>query len=574
MERGAAFSMTFLPIVERELRVAARRKNTFWTRMAVALGAVLIAGWALLTTRFLPVPVNAGTMLFSSLSGLAFVYCLLGGILKTTDCLSEEKREGTLGLLFLTDLSGHDVVLGKMAATSLNWAYGLLAAFPILATSLLLGGVTVGEFWRTILALVNLLFVALAAGMFVSSISRHERKAVVGTVLALFLLFYVPTWLGKWRQSATHAKEVSPVLLTFSPGRPFSTASDGMYVRRANQYWSSLLVSNLVGWGLLGLAGYSIRRTWQEKAMSARAFRWEELRRRWRFGKPRVREAFRRRLLAINPFFWLASRELRAPLMVTGSQLAVCVLILWTILAEPSSRGNAFTCIYFAATLQGLLKGCVAGAACRRFVDDRRSGTLEHVLVTPLSVREILRGQWQALRRQHLGPIFVVLLFDLCVLVIGLSEPKSGLSAESRTFVLMLLASMTIFLMDLFALGWLSMWLGLTSNHAFRAISLSALLILVVPWVAYFVVIVAGVRLALPVIAANPTVTAGSMPFFMRPEFFIGSWFVLALAIDLIFGLWARGKLYREFRARAARPIPFAKPPFVAAPPRIPDAHP
>src|SRR6266704_2995017 len=183
VERGAAFSMTFLPIVERELRVAARRKNTFWTRMAVALGAVLIAGWALLTTRFLPVPVNAGTMLFSSLSGLAFVYCLLGGILKTTDCLSEEKREGTLGLLFLTDLSGHDVVLGKMAATSLNWSYGLLAAFPILATSLLLGGVTVGEFWRTILALVNLLFVALAAGMFVSSISRHERKAVVGTVL-------------------------------------------------------------------------------------------------------------------------------------------------------------------------------------------------------------------------------------------------------------------------------------------------------------------------------------------------------------------------------------------------------
>src|SRR5216683_2505310 len=249
--------MTFLPIVERELRVAARRKSTFWTRMAVVLVAVIIAGFAMMTTRFSPFPVNAGHMIFSALSGLAFVYCLLGGILKTTDCLSEEKREGTLGLLFLTDLSGHDVVLGKMAATSLNWAYGLLAAFPILATSLLLGGVTAGEFWRTILALVNLLFVALAAGMFVSSISRHERKAMIGTVLGLFLLFYVPTWLGKWHQSATNAKDVSPVFLAFSPGRPFSTASDGLYARRANQYWSSFLASNLVGWGLLGLAGHS-----------------------------------------------------------------------------------------------------------------------------------------------------------------------------------------------------------------------------------------------------------------------------------------------------------------------------
>jgi len=171
VEHSAAFSMTFLPIVERELRVAARRKNTFWTRMAVALVAVLIAGWALLTTGFFAFPGNPGHMMFSALSALAFVYCLLGGILKTTDCLSEEKREGTLGLLFLTDLSGHDVVLGKMAATSLNWSYGLLAAFPILATSLLLGGVTAGEFWRTVLALLNLLFVSLATGMFVSSIS-------------------------------------------------------------------------------------------------------------------------------------------------------------------------------------------------------------------------------------------------------------------------------------------------------------------------------------------------------------------------------------------------------------------
>jgi ABC-type transport system involved in cytochrome c biogenesis permease component len=563
--------MTFLPIVERELRVAARRKHTFWTRMAVA---VLIAGWALLTTGFFAFPANPGHLIFSALSGLAFVYCLLGGILKTTDCLSEEKREGTLGLLFLTDLSGYDVVLGKMAATSLNWSYGLLAAFPILATTLLLGGVTAGEFWRTILALLNLLFVSLAAGMFVSSISRQERKAMVGTVLALFLLFYVPTWLGKFHQSATNAREVSPVFLAPSPGRPFSTASDGLYARRANQYWSSLLASNLVGWGLLGLAGYSIRHSWQEKATSARAFRWQELWRRWRFGEPRVREAFRKRLLAINPFFWLAARDLRLPLVLTGLQLVVCGIFLWSILAQPSPRGDPFGFISSAAMLQSIVKIWLTAAACRRFVDDRRSGTLELVLVTPLSVPEILRGQWQALRRQHLGPIIVVLLFDICLQFIGLRESKPGGPVSSWTSVLMFLASMTIFLTDLFALGWLSMWLGLTSNHAFRAISLSALLILVLPWVAFYLAFTFGIMLVVPFFAANPTTTPGSVRFFMRPEVFIGLWFVLALAADLIFGLWARGKLYREFRARAARPIQFAKPPFLPTPPPLAAVHP
>ena len=45
-------------------------------------------------------------------------YCLLEGTRLAADCRGEEKREGTLGLLFLTDLQGYDVVLGKYLATS------------------------------------------------------------------------------------------------------------------------------------------------------------------------------------------------------------------------------------------------------------------------------------------------------------------------------------------------------------------------------------------------------------------------------------------------------------------------
>ena len=55
--------------------------------------------------------------LFWGLTGSAVFYCLLSGVWFTADCLSEEKREGTLGLLFLTDLKGYDVVFGKLVAT-------------------------------------------------------------------------------------------------------------------------------------------------------------------------------------------------------------------------------------------------------------------------------------------------------------------------------------------------------------------------------------------------------------------------------------------------------------------------
>ena len=111
--------MTFLPIVGRELRVTARRRGTYWNRALSALAAILIFGGALIFEAQAP-PKELGQHVFNILSGLFLLSGLAAGVRYTADCLSEEKREGTLGLLFLTDLRGYDVVLGKLAATSLN----------------------------------------------------------------------------------------------------------------------------------------------------------------------------------------------------------------------------------------------------------------------------------------------------------------------------------------------------------------------------------------------------------------------------------------------------------------------
>ena len=99
--------MTFLPIVARELRIAARRPGTYWVRSGAALALLVIGTWFLLMNWREPTHVIA-LGLFSILTGSAVLYCLLSGVWFTADCLSEEKREGTLGLLFLTDLKGYD----------------------------------------------------------------------------------------------------------------------------------------------------------------------------------------------------------------------------------------------------------------------------------------------------------------------------------------------------------------------------------------------------------------------------------------------------------------------------------
>src|SRR5437016_4501236 len=128
--------MIFLPIVGRELRVAARRHGTYSIRLWIALAAMVIGVFF-----FVANPRMSGEDLaqriFTGVSGLALLYCLASGRLLTADCLSSEKREGTLGLLFLTDLKGYDVVCGKLAATSFRAFYGLLALFPVLAVPML-----------------------------------------------------------------------------------------------------------------------------------------------------------------------------------------------------------------------------------------------------------------------------------------------------------------------------------------------------------------------------------------------------------------------------------------------------
>ena len=56
----------------------------------------------------------------------------------------------------------------------------------LLALPLLLGGVTAGEFWRVVLALLVSLFLSLACGLFMSSITRESRVGMGGTFLFLF----------------------------------------------------------------------------------------------------------------------------------------------------------------------------------------------------------------------------------------------------------------------------------------------------------------------------------------------------------------------------------------------------
>ncbi len=599
--------MIFLPIVDRELRVASRQRSTFWARLIAAIIALVIASGFLAISyiqSFMFGPTMLGKALFSVLTWLSLGVALSAGLFFTADCLSEEKREGTLGFLFLTDLRGYDVVLGKLLATSLRGAFALFAVFPILGMTLLMGGVTGAQFWQATLALVNALLISLAAGLFVSVLGRDSQRVMGGTLLLLVvvagtgplldaIIFRHQAWL-----SCT-----SPVYVFMQAGAWGKT-----------KFWPALMGNQVVTWTLLGATCLLLPHLWQEKASKfslsrARQDQW------WRFGGSKRRASLRARLLDVNPVLWLASRERWQAAVLW--LLAAFMVAMFTTLLLVKEDGLWLTWNYFGGTLALLIYLGAASQSGRFFVDAQRSGLTEILLATPLTVKEIVKGHWFAMWRRYGWPIL------LCVVVQAAGSAWSQAVVSSRMAAAMpalppatmtnglassnsftlnstvmvftatasgpgastagggatppmgliitagSLAALINMVGNLVALGWFGMWMGMNSKSTGLATLKTIALVQVAPWfVINFLSAMVMPMLMLPSLMKGVTPNISTL-LIWYPLIASGIAATLYLAKNLAFVLWARRKIYAEFRICATRtvaPIRMAVPPPLAAP--------
>ncbi len=529
--------MTLLPILSRELRVASRRRATYWVRSGAGLVVIGVGTWWFIVTNDQN-PKDIALGLFYILTGSAVLYALFSGLRTTADCLSEEKREGTLGLLFLTDLKGYDVVLGKLMASSVNALYSVVAILPMLAIPLLMGGITPGEFARMALLSLNALFFSLAAGIWVSSFSRSGYHAMLGTFLVILCFTALLPAGGAILSMTGKVRQVPTAFLLPSAAFTYYGALDQVYRTTRMPFGISMGIIHSLGWIFLALASFTVPRTWQEGRSGMRGQRWTQRFTVWRYGPPAERAELRRRLLSRNPFFWLSSRVRLRPAVVWAFLGVVACIWVWGLAKARREWLQPHIYLSTGLLLNFFIRCYFAAEATRQIAEDRKSGTLELLLSTPLQVREILHGQILGLLRQFLAPVLVVLGVEC--LFMAASVADSGGESAAYTFWTYT-AGMVMFVLDLVAIYWIGIWQGLSARSQSRAISTTLARVLILPWL-----VIALVLLVLALI---------SMSGVNQPDpggwFFLALWFFTGLFIDLGFAAAARHQLLTQFRAAA-----------------------
>jgi ABC-type Na+ efflux pump permease subunit len=470
--------MVLLPVVERELRVASRGRATYRVRFWAVLVMLALFVWFLKTSGLDPNNSRFGTEAMTVLLIPAFVFSLFIGVIATADCVSSEKRDGTLGLLFLTDLKGYDVICGKLAANSLNAIYGLIAILPVMALPVMLGGVTMGQFAKLALDLLSTMILSLSVGICVSAHSRNERKAMFFTVLILLAATLLPILLPAWYDSVTNSLPETKAwgYLLFSPGYGIIQTMVSPSRFSEFSYWLSILWQWLLAGWLITRASAHVPHSWEESVVK-KAPRIQRLR---TSARVTSRSLKGRAWLERNPFFWLALQDEEAsPRNVWLFVLAI--LAIWLIgvlkygMGLMADREMAPIWTYL---LHIPLMIWIAAEASRRFSEDRSNNTFEALLSTPLSARQIIHGQWLALLRQFAGPLALVLVWELFIVIYSSNEHTQWFYTPPVFWPKMLLL-----VADSAALAWTGMWLGLKCKGRIRAILGSLILVLFVPWV-------------------------------------------------------------------------------------------
>jgi hypothetical protein len=552
------------PLLERELRGSARRPLFFWLRGLLALAAGFQAcelldryaiapgrGAAALAAAGPGAAIN-GAALLHQMSWLLFLGVLFMGLL-TADSITRERRNGTLGLLLMTDLTPAEIVYGKMLSCGLTSFMALLGCLPALMIPVLAGGVNGREAALTGIGLCNSLFVSLAAGLWMSALFRERRSTIAATLAVVAALAFGPEVTG----GSFFGLGTVPIFR-------FLGLAGWMTAARLPLQFSPLFVlwfaaTHTLGWVFLWEAAVTLARTWQDQPhQQAREADPTET---WLApapvtpapgdpaATPEAVAAAARVSWLTDPRPWDAD-----PIRWRVERLGSAEGLIWLAMAlnffaQIGLLGSVFThsgassdswgfLSFVGLTVSAFAGGLVAWAGARFFQDTRQQQDLELLLTTPIGGRDILASQWRVLVRALAWPVGLVLALSLPAGISLIYDFAHDYRSEPWSLLEPYLIAVNL-AFEAVALCWVGMRFGLRGRNAITAVAGAVGLVQLLPLA--LAVALMWSWAWLPNLASLRHMSRSSMPpIILALLFFLGK--------NLALILWARFRLHGELR--------------------------
>ena len=188
-------------LLERSLRIDVRSRSTHLIRfgLMISIYAALYIAVAMQARFGAP-----GLRFFEWMAYLDAAFLTLLGIGFLSSVITEEKEEGTLGLILMAGISPLGILLGKSINRLLHAMLLIAIQYPLMLLAVTMGGVTPLQAWAVLVALLAYVFLLAGLGLLSSTIASNSRSAAFFMTLGLCIFFLVA--FGANSLSLIHAR--------------------------------------------------------------------------------------------------------------------------------------------------------------------------------------------------------------------------------------------------------------------------------------------------------------------------------------------------------------------------------
>jgi ABC-type transport system involved in multi-copper enzyme maturation permease subunit len=426
MSRSASRGLSLGPVFAYEWIRSSRRWQGYALRSSFVLFLLMALAYVWMNTSTYPAKSNIrlmaelGEWFFQAVIGTQLTLVLLAAPAATAGAICLDKARGTMTHMLVSDLADFEIVLGKLAARLVP-VVGLVACtLPMMELLMLFGGVAPESVWGAFVVTLGVALLGSSLGLWFSLWLNKTHEALLGTyalwclwLLGLPLLQTVATTMA-WSVPLPPLT-INPFFLTLSQSSPGTvTWNYALAFLGVTSGISALLIV----WVVLRLrcvcTRESLPRAWSRHARQPTG----KIDRIMRSPLPLTSPSLDR-----NPLLWRECRRGRpsiwAIVVAFSSIVLASTSTIAAVLLPPDTKVAEW--VNGLQISIGLLILTVMAATA--LGEERTRGSLDVLLSTPFSARQLVLGKWLGTFRR------VALLAILPGLVVWMRAPQAGYEA-------------------------------------------------------------------------------------------------------------------------------------------------